>query len=167
MKLPGSFLHPLFYEAKDRIELTSFHWNDCITTPFKYDLAYSLGMAPLHLPWENNNETVPLLFLGWKELEGELTQFHENRESIKVKVKMTQAIALLLQALFWLNRQPVRSLQEWQKEVNLLQYKPVNIEERLDFVMKRPELYHAFIQLQQLFSECTKLFYKVKIIEKQ
>jgi hypothetical protein len=58
-------------------------------------------------------------------------------------------------------------LNEWQEEMKRFKHKPINAEERLDFVIKKPAMYHSFIQLQQLFSECHKLYYKLKAIEKK
>ncbi|CAG9622616.1 YpoC family protein [Sutcliffiella rhizosphaerae] len=165
MKVPDGFLHPYFYSKGDLLESHAFSLQDLLEFPFKYDIAYYLGAAPDRLPWENNNESIPFLLLIWKTNENTLNFLHEKRDRTKTKATMISSIAIYLQLLFWMNEQPVRSINDWTRDSNLFKWKPVNIEERLDFVIKRPELYHSFIQLQQLYSESTKLFYKKKALD--
>lgn len=167
MRAPTAFVHPLYYAESEEVETGRFNWQSSLTVPFKYDIAYALGLAPSNLPWEHHTETVPLLFQLWKEKEVKLNTLHDKRERSDVKVHVIGGIALLLQAIFWMNQVPVRSLADWEKEISQLPEIPVNIEERLDFVMKKPELYHSFIQLQQLFTESSKLFYKMQAIQKR
>ncbi|MBM7619509.1 hypothetical protein JOC95_001358 [Bacillus tianshenii] len=167
MRVPSAFVHPLYYSESQLIESGRFDWQGSLTVPFKYDIAYSLGLAPSNLPWEHQSQTVPLLFHLWKETEAKLNVLHEKRERSDVKGNIAGGIALLLQAIFWMNQLPVISLTDWEKEIRQLQAKPVNIVERLDFVMKKPDMYHAFIQLQQLFTETSKLFYKMQAIQKR
>lgn len=167
MRVPTAFAHPLFYSESQIIETGPFNWQESLTFPFKYDMAYALGLAPSNLPWEHQSQTVPLLFHLWKETETKLNVLHEKRERSDVKGSIAGGIALLLQAIFWMNKLPVRSLTDWEQEIQQLHAKPVNIVERLDFVIKKPEMYHAFIQLQQLFAETSKLFYKMQAIQKR
>ncbi|MGM0834974.1 MAG: YpoC family protein [Bacillota bacterium] len=167
MRVPTAFAHPLYYSESQEIESGRFDWENSLTVPFKYDMAYALGLAPSNLPWEHQSQTVPLLFHLWKEIEAKLNMLHEKRERSDVKAHVVGGIALLLQAIFWMNKLPVRSLADWEKEILQLHVIPVNIVERLDFVMKKPEMYHAFIQLQQLFTESSKLFYKLQAIPKR
>jgi hypothetical protein len=167
MRVPTAFAHPLYYSESQVIVAGKFDWETSLTFPFLYDMAYALGHAPSNLPWEHHLQTVPLLFNLWKVNETKLNMLHEKRERSDVKIHVIGGIALLLQVIFWMNQVPVRSLADWEKEVEQLPIIPVNIVERLDFVMKKPEMYHAFIQLQQLFTESSKLFYKMQAIQKR
>jgi hypothetical protein len=47
-----------------------------------------------------------------------------------------------------------------------LQRKPVNCEERLLFVINKPTQYHSFVQLQQLFDELEKIYYKAQTVKR-
>lgn len=165
MKIPDAFVHSFFYTKQDSIDLTNFDMEDIITIPFKYDIAYYQGAAPYQLPWENTSDSIPLILMSWKAKEVKLNALHEKRDRRAAREEVIPAIAWYLQMQFWMNGQPVRSLNEWKRELGSLKWKPMNVDERLDFVMKKPELYHSFIQLQQLFTECAKLFYKRKALE--
>lgn len=167
MKIPETFIHPHFYSNHDSISIKSYRLKDVIEIPFKYDIAYYQGIAPHQLPWEQTSDTIPLLLASWKEKETILNSLHEDRNRKEAKEQMIPCIAWFLQLLFWMNEQPVRSLTDWKRDAAYLKWKPVNVEERLEFVLKKPELYHAFIQLQQLFTESAKLFYKMKALEKK
>lgn len=166
MKIPEAFVHPYFYTKLDSIHITHFDVEDIITVPFKYDIAYYLGAAPHGLPWENTSDSIPSLLSSWKAKEDILNSLHQKRDRKAAKDEMIPALAWYLQMQFWINGQPVRSISDWKRDVKSLKWKPVNVEERLDFIIKKPELFHAYIQLQQLFTECTKLFYKSKALPK-
>lgn len=156
MKVPDGFLHPHFYSKQDSISINNFRLEDTIEIPFKYDIAYYQGAAPHQLPWENTSDSIPLILNKWKEKEGHLNSLHEIRDRMEAREQIILPIAWFLQLLFWMNGQPVRSLTDWKKEVSKLKWKPINVDERLEFVIKKPEMYHAFIQLQQLYTEDRK-----------
>ncbi|UAL45731.1 YpoC family protein [Sutcliffiella horikoshii] len=167
MKIPVTFLHPHFYSKQDSIPIKTFRLEDIIEIPFKYDIAYYQGAAPHQLPWEKTSDSIPLILNRWKEKETLLNSLHEIRNRKEAREEIILPIAWFLQMLFWMNGHPVRSLVDWKKEVEKLKWKPVNVDERFEFIIKKPEMYHAFIQLQQLFTESAKLFYKMKAVEKK
>ena len=41
-----------------------------------------------------------------------------------------------------------------------LQIKPINIRERVDYIVRNPNKFHSFIQLSEAFVEMEKLFRK-------
>ncbi len=166
MKVPEAFVHSYFYTKHDILHITHFNLKDVITEPFKYDIAYYLGAAPSILPWENTSDSIPLILMSWKAKESTLNELHELRDRKRAKEEMIPAIAWYLQMQFWMNGQPVRSITDWKRDMELLKWKPVNVDERLDFIVKKPDLFHSYIQLQQLFTESTKLFYKSKALKK-
>ncbi|KPB06631.1 YpoC family protein [Bacillus sp. CHD6a] len=167
MKIPESFLHPHFYSNQDNISIKTYDLKDIIAVPFKFDIAYYMGAAPDQLPWEMTSDSIPDILTSWREKEILLNSLHETRDRKEARKQILLPIAWYLQLLFWMNGQPVRGLTGWKKEVGRLQWKPVNVEERLEFVIKKPEMYHSFIQLQQLYTESAKLFYKMKALEKK
>ncbi|NLP50331.1 YpoC family protein [Bacillus sp. RO1] len=167
MKIPESFLHPHFYSNQDSISIKNFDSKDIIEVPFKYDIAYYLGVAPNQLPWEMTSDSIPHILTGWKEKEILLNSLHEVRDRKEARRQILLPIAWFLQLLFWMNGQPVRGLTDLKTEVGRLKWKPINVDERLDFVFKKPEMYHSYIQLQQLYNESAKLFYKMKALEKK
>ena len=74
--------------------------------------------------------------------------------------------AHLLSVVYWLNEQPVHSLNEMQINTNKLKVQPVNFMERYSFIIKKPSNYHSYIQLAQLYIEIEKLYVK-KMITKR
>ena len=48
--------------------------------------------------------------------------------------------------------------------MNLLKIKPINIRERLDYIIQNPNKFHSFIQLSELFVEMEKLFRKQQVL---
>ncbi|WP_226683559.1 YpoC family protein [Sutcliffiella horikoshii] len=167
MKIPEAFLHPHFYSNQNSISIKTFELEDIIEIPFKYDIAYYQGAAPHLLPWEKTSDSIPLILNRWKEKERHLISLHEIRDRKEAREQVIHPIAWFLQMLFWMNGQPVRSITDWKNEVDKLKWKPMNVDERLEFVIKKPEMYHAFIQLQQLYTESAKLFYKMKALEQK
>jgi len=51
-------------------------------------------------------------------------------------------------------------------KINDYLVKPVNVQERLNFIETKPRLYHSYVQLAELFSEQEKLFAKNKALNK-
>lgn len=110
------------------------------------------------------DENIKLLLEEWNELKTILEQLFKKRDSKNTLEAMKKGIDLYCKFLFWTNDQP-----EQQIEPNvplLLDYKPVNIEERLAFIYSRPNAYPSFRQLAELMVEQEKLYVKKNIIKK-
>jgi len=69
--------------------------------------------------------------------------------------------------LFWTNETNVPGILNLEQEIKQLRIKPINISERLDFIMSKPDNYHSFVQLCQLFEEFTKQYYKSLLLMKK
>lgn len=116
------------------------------------------------MPWNNNFESIPPLITEWQELRVNLEMSFANRDLKNVKEPMQTGIDLFLKMLFWTNQKPLCTLDSLSAEG--LKYKPVNVEERLSFIIQRPNLYHSFIQLSEMMVEQEKQFVKSSIIKK-
>ncbi|XCS12587.1 YpoC family protein [Aeribacillus pallidus] len=152
--LPEQFQNTAFFDE----ESVYLHPTDF----FYYDLQYLAGMDDTR-PWEASEQFLPKLFKQWKEIQTEIQRtitkpFKMDRQ------KMMTGICLYIQLLYWLNEKPVHSLH--LDEIKKLDIAPVNIEDRLTFILKKPTQYHAYIQLNELFTETEKLFYKHQAIKK-
>ncbi|MGD6845103.1 YpoC family protein [Bacillus infantis] len=130
---------------------------------FIYEVAFYHGIEALK-PWEKGEEFFPVRIEQWKEVKASIGALHENRERTGLKELMRHAIGLFLQMLFWTNGQPAR-LDIPDEFINL-SVKPANLNERLEFVLSRPLLYHSFIQLCELQAELEKQRQKKASIEK-
>jgi hypothetical protein len=155
MRIPASFMHPLFF-AKDEVNVEAVQPfpNMMKHIPFYYDVTEE------EKPWANIEQSIlPLLEL-WKEEKETLVSLFAERNRKAAREPMVRSLAYFLSALFWLNERKVGDLREWEKEVKTLPLQPLNCLERLAFIFARPDLYHSFIQLDELFEELTKLVYK-------
>jgi hypothetical protein len=77
---------------------------------------------------------------------------------------MKKGIGLFLQFLFWSNDKQIAVLAN--TSLSLLEVKPVNIDERLGFIISRPNLFHSYRQLSELMVEQEKLYAKKNIVKK-
>lgn len=114
-------------------------------------------------PWENPHQTVPVIIKEWNEIKSELHTLFANRESSSVEPLMKKGISLFLEALYWTNHIP--TLQE-ETTIDTLLIKPVNVKERLDFILSYPKKFHSYMQLGELFVEIEKLFTREQVRKK-
>jgi hypothetical protein len=169
-KIPESFLIVPFATKRTTFKkLDMIDFEDILRTePFYFDMLHlvsnQLSEDP---PWENSEITVKAVIQQWKMLEPDLQITYAKRKTnLEVESASIQSISLFLLALFWANNTPIKSLNVKEMMVSELNQKPVNCEERLLFILNKPTGYHSFIQLQQLFAELEKNFYKTLAIQR-
>lgn len=143
--------------------INGFDHDMFITFPFIYETLYFNGINQ-NWPWQKPEESVANLLAIWGELRVELEVIQQNRDRKASIEPMKKAIMIFYCFLFWSNDQPV-SLKH--RHLESLQVKPVNFIERLQFILKRPGLYHSYRQLSELFDEQQKHYMKKKIVAKQ
>ncbi|KQL53736.1 hypothetical protein AN964_09625 [Heyndrickxia shackletonii] len=115
-------------------------------------------------PWLNSENEIPKLADKWKRIKDELVSLLKKR-NIDIGLQMLKGIEIYFTLLFWSNEKPVQ-LFEWEKEVKLLDCKPINLVERLGFIVAKYHTYPAFIQLSELFTEQQKHYARKITIEK-
>jgi hypothetical protein len=130
--------------------------------PMLYEGANLNGIQSFK-PWTSPLETVPKLLLEWNQVKMVIQDGFTKRDLFRTGTPMKVGIGLLFEAVFWTNYQPV--------DVDMiilesLDIKPINIRERLDYILLNPNKFHSFIQLTELFSEMEKLFKKQEVIKK-
>jgi hypothetical protein len=166
--VPAAFHHPLFYSTSSQ-ELT-IHFPLSFSeglklTPFLYDILEAAHEA-LYQPWKQPERYLPAVLKQWTENKMNLDQLFKMRNRKDARKPMVDSISLFLDFLFWMNRKPVTKLLDWDI-VEKLDVKPMNIRERLDFMLQKPDLYHSFIQLCELFVEAEKQYVKLLAMKKQ
>ncbi|MFS0822991.1 YpoC family protein [Bacillus sp. 1P02SD] len=100
----------------------------------------------------------------WTARKEHLTNLFRNREKSAVKEPMDETLDAFLTFLFVMNgkkRPPDKEIL--QNGLKDLDYKPINLDERLSFILKKPSQYHSFVQLNELYHELLKLYAKTKI----
>lgn len=131
---------------------------------FPYELAFYANIECYH-PWEDANHSVLQLIHEWKQLHVRLADLFEKRDRLNVHKPMKQGIALFIQCLFWLNDIPVAFVEQRINDEQL-KWKPINIKERLAFILQQPTFYHSFVQLNELMAELEKRYYIKKASRK-
>jgi hypothetical protein len=155
--IPEIIYDPFFFFEKkinmESKELTTFNLEEL----FIHEIAYYLEHKTVK-PWENPKEHIPELLNKWKSLQGEIKTLFEQRNKKMILSPMKQGIGLLLEFIFWTNGLPSQKLEN--VDMDTFKFKPVNFLERIQFLMKRPNIYPSFIQLIELFEEHEKQYSK-------
>lgn len=130
---------------------------------FPYEFSFFHGIDVYH-PWEHVEKHAVFLLAEWKKIKVACQNLFSERKAKQALEPMKEGIALFFTTIFWMNNQPVQ-LMEWEQKVDEFRIKPVNLVERLTFIVQRPAFYHSFIQLSELFRELEKN-YVTNIIKK-
>lgn len=115
-------------------------------------------------PWNKTNfqDSVKKIIQEWKQLREELQQFAIERDPSNLQYGLTLGLEYFLECLYWINEKPV-VLHDGLVDKDL-EIKPFNLEDRLQFILKRLNGYHSFKQLDELFKELEKQF-AIKLIK--
>jgi len=118
-----------------------------------------------YLPVNNQAEDMSLLLAEWKKTRAELENLYHERNQKSTLNGMQKGIILFVHFLFYTNNQ---SIDPDGKSISLedLEVKPVNLVERLTFIVSRPTLFHSYRQLCELVTEQEKLYARSQIIKK-
>lgn len=160
LPLPDELDNPFFFSTNlIKVEKSS----GFSTKNFIYEILFYSGIES-YKPWENQLEVIPRALEEWRRVRSMLEDLYRKRDQKNSLHAMKSGIGLFIQILFWSNDLPV-SLKEpiTSRQFN---FKPVNMEERLAFIISRPNLFHSFRQLDELMLEQEKLFVKKNIIRK-
>lgn len=155
--VPLSFRVFPFYVEETNFNLISL--DEVSTVLFYDDMLEALG-EPNRKPWFDSNTYVPVLFVKWKEARDRLSELYSKRDRNAAKPLMVQMVAQLIQAIYWMNHVPVTTLEQLEHHINHLDYKPINISERLSFILRDPGHFHSYNQLKALFEETEKMYYR-------
>ncbi|MEH6939481.1 YpoC family protein [Bacillus sp. JJ664] len=150
---------PFYMEGNNEIEHDSIMIKN---KPFSYE--------SLHLLEENSissqevrDEIIQDMFMQWKE-ESELLSGYFRMRNRKVALEpMLRGLANFISITTWLNGKILTNINDVLIELDSLTIKPINLKERISFVIKQPDHYHSFIQISGLYTELEKLYYKQKI----
>jgi hypothetical protein len=110
------------------------------------------------------NERIIVLLREWAEIKSSLKSFYRQRDQQNTTKGMKKGLVIFIQFLFWSNEEPILGVKTIP--INHLKIKPVNLEERLSFVIARPNLFHSYRQLSELMVEQEKLFAKKMALNK-
>jgi len=112
----------------------------------------------------NRGERAAALITEWKSIQSGLDRLFRARDQENAKEWMERGITLFMQFLYLTNHQDFSPIEQIRMDEFL--YKPVNVEERINFIKSKPGLYHSYRQLAELMVEQEKQFVKSNIIKK-
>lgn len=161
--VPKVLIHPLFFSKDETMmlpkeSLNQFDWERV----FLYEVAYFCGIDSLK-PWEMHEQVIPILLKESAVIQKELQTIFQQKNKKLALPMMKKAIALFLEMFHWANEVPVQLYPSIQYE--RLDIQPINVRERLEFILVRPNAYHSFVQLCELIVEMEKVYKKSLVIK--
>lgn len=100
----------------------------------------------------------------WNDNVEEVSELFKKRDYSSAKAPMIEFTDRYISCLFALNHQREQEKKDLEL-INTLERKPLNLTERLGFVIESPNHYHAFIQVKELYVELRKMTARFEIIE--
>lgn len=167
LKVPEELDHPLFFPEKETIlEKERFAgWSGTIPfEAFPYELLY-YNNVETYAPWTKGALHIKELLEKWKGIDSECSLLFSERKVGQTLGLMKQGIGLFLTAVFWMHGKPV-VLRDFRAKIESFPNIPVNLAERLSFILARPAFFHSYRQLSELFREFEKQYVKFMIKNK-
>ncbi|WP_442594471.1 YpoC family protein [Neobacillus sp. D3-1R] len=113
-----------------------------------------------------SSNRISIILDEWQQVKKELTILFEKRDKKNTEAPMLKGIDLFQQLLFLCNnKEPINQFIK-EEMIICFKWKPVNVFERLTFIQNKPNLYHSFVQLNELITEQIKQYNKKIAIEK-
>ncbi|AZB43301.1 hypothetical protein CEF21_13870 [Bacillus sp. FJAT-42376] len=156
--IPPSFMLPAMMKET---ELSLDPGEDPLKTIGKYPLIFDMlaeneGTAPYE-PWNHGREPIEHLFKAWSAAKEEQERRFQNKRGKADLALMGYSYSAFIACIHWINGQHAPSVSS---SIGPLTRKPVNVEDRLSYIMNNPLQFHSFIQLKQLFEELEKMHHK-------
>ncbi|MFT8320523.1 MAG: YpoC family protein [Bacillus sp. (in: firmicutes)] len=152
-QLHNKMLEPTEYVMKEMAYLDTFQPSN----PFIHEAAFFQGIQ-LFQPWAQQNVKICVekIMAEWQQLKLDIQRSITEQNKKETQQIMKKGIAYFLESLYWTNELPV-SFEAGiiSKEIKI---KPINVEERMAFIVSRLTGYHSFKQLDELFKELQKQF---------
>jgi hypothetical protein len=114
---------------------------------------------------ENVDQAISNLLSDWERIKVELEILYRNRDQKSTLQGMKKGIGLFIQFLYWSNDRQINSKEP--VSINQLVITPVNLDERLAYILSRPNLFHSYRQLSELMTEQAKQYAKKNIVKKR
>ncbi len=158
--VPKSFTLAPFFQKNStvKVDLKGDFEEIIEIEPLIFDMLYEQKKFDSLKPWQDRDQYIPILLLKWKALEAPITSYFKARNREGALEPMKQMVKLYLAFLFWTNSVPVPELVKVKDSIESLKIKPVNVEERIGYILSVPNHHHAFTQLRELFVELQKKY---------
>ncbi|WP_455661393.1 YpoC family protein [Pradoshia sp.] len=116
-------------------------------------------------PWQDFASVQADLWDEWEAVAEGTEERLAKRQTKEIGPYMQKGIVLFLSILFWSNKTSVH-LDNLEEEIRSLPHKPVNVDERISYILNRPNTYPAYMQLKSLMDEQKKMVAKLIALKK-
>ncbi|MGM7701643.1 YpoC family protein [Pseudalkalibacillus sp. Hm43] len=160
VSIPETFKNPLFFPDGDFIYDDQCNLEQLAAVPFLIDLLYYQGkFEQEELKYE---QLVGNLFYLWEKEKTEIADDFKRRDRTAARSKMIKGIGWYLSLLHWMDGRGVDDLTDIFQSISKATVQPVNLNERLSFILDAPDHYQSFIQLSALFDETEKKWHTIE-----
>ncbi|MFT4413055.1 YpoC family protein [Fredinandcohnia humi] len=111
------------------------------------------------------DESISELMNNWNNRKEVLSTLFRQRDKDSIQEPMNESIVDYFHFLFWSNEREAPNMERCFDIIEQLEYKPMNLKERFDYIRKNPSHYHSFIQLSELYNEQSKQYAKRKLLQ--
>ena len=108
-----------------------------------------------------------MLIEDWKKQSTVIAELFHDKAYQEAAVPMEKYTKQFIQLLFKLNKTEWVEGEGFIDKLRTFKYKPLNIEERMQFVLANPHQYHCYIHLNELYKEVEKLYARAEILEQK
>ncbi|PYZ94549.1 hypothetical protein CR194_03175 [Salipaludibacillus keqinensis] len=161
LTVPASFIFRPFFEEGAHFSINDeahFFNESANSIPFYDDLLNVIQIDKSEqAPWHEPKRAINQLVDRWNN-QGKpyLARCYQQRNRLAARPVMIQYTAYFIQGMHWIDGQPVTSLRSIMTSLKDLPFSPMNVEDRLAFVLTTVDHHHAFITLTQLYDEARK-----------
>lgn len=159
--IPNEFCVSPFYAEGD---VMYFNQKDgSMEPPFLFDilLIHHVDISGT-FPWKDTKK-IDQYFQHWEEHKDILSRYFRERNKEKMKPLMRLFIAYYIDLVFWTHGFPVVNLNGLDSQFAAFTFIPVNLGERLGFVLEKPYHHLSFVQLNELYIELKKKRARAKV----
>ncbi|GGM23093.1 hypothetical protein GCM10011351_06200 [Paraliobacillus quinghaiensis] len=108
-----------------------------------------------------------MLIEDWKKQSAIIAELFHQKAYQEARVPMEKYTKQFIHTLFILNKKEWLEGEDFLDNIQTFKYKPLNIKERIQYVIEYPHQYHCFIQLNELYKEVEKIYARAEILEKK
>ncbi|WP_079709669.1 YpoC family protein [Paraliobacillus ryukyuensis] len=103
----------------------------------------------------------------WKANHQAIADLFQQRRYPEAKEPVQYYTKQLVLVLGWLNDTELIVDNTLSEKLTQLTYAPFNSQERIPFILRQPEQYYCYIQLNELYKETEKIYAKVAILKQK
>lgn len=155
--IPTSFQNAFFFPCDHLFYCSEKDLLELAETPFLVDILVIRDER--NIDEVDFNKLIQHIFKLWKLQKAELSKHFKVRDRRSAKPLMVEGIGWFVNVMFWTNDTLLVRLTGIIEDCSQLPLKPMNVNERLAYILQVPDQFHAFIQLSELYEELEKQWY--------